>query len=213
MSYTTPGAVYSSSVAYPQQHSAVPVTAAPIVTQTATPVYHQASSALPGYGNRPFLGSPSPQLTASSFYQHPPPQTTVSMPPPTQSTTYHITNQAPPANPTPFVASGSVGRIIPTEQPYAFTTVTYAKQPLKPNHDEFKKAYVRQTMHQQDYEQLPRVVKKGKGTCGGCNDCFCGCCDSNGGACGCLNCGGCCDREQHVPVSIEAVPRAKKGCC
>eukprot|EP01056_Protomagalhaensia_sp_Gyna25_P000075 Protomagalhaensia_sp_Gyna_25__74@NODE_1037_length_2258_cov_118_357819_g827_i0_p2_GENE_NODE_1037_length_2258_cov_118_357819_g827_i0NODE_1037_length_2258_cov_118_357819_g827_i0_p2_ORF_typecomplete_len202_score29_45_NODE_1037_length_2258_cov_118_357819_g827_i0159764 len=156
----------------------------------------------------------APQPVATHFQQPPYQQRIQPYPVSTVNAPHHsITGATAPLN--TFVVSGSTGRIIPQEQPYAFTTVTYAKQPVKPNHDEFKKAYIRQNVRDAttDYEAGPRIVKKQKGACGGCNACFCGCCDTNGGCCGCLNCGGCCDREQLVPVSIEAVPRSKKGCC
>lgn len=219
MSFTPPGQ-YTSSY---QSASYVQPPPVPLPVSATTTGYHSiptftsshVGAALPttSYMNHPagsFTQSAvAPPAPASTFYQSAaqPPQARFPYPYPSQSR-QPTTNQ-----PATFITSGSVGRIIPAEQPYAFTTVTYAKQPVKPNHDEFKKAYARQTLQNLDDDRAPRIVKRQKGACGGLNECMCGCCDSNGGCCGCLNCGGCCDREQHVPVSIATVPRTSKGCC
>eukprot|EP01055_Gregarina_sp_Pseudo9_P002377 Gregarina_sp_Pseudo_9__2376@NODE_2681_length_912_cov_145_525773_g2458_i0_p1_GENE_NODE_2681_length_912_cov_145_525773_g2458_i0NODE_2681_length_912_cov_145_525773_g2458_i0_p1_ORF_typecomplete_len210_score43_46_NODE_2681_length_912_cov_145_525773_g2458_i0111740 len=209
MSYT-PGSHPTSVPGYVQSN-VIPMTQTTTTGPTAG--YHQiptftgssfapASFAPPA---RQFVSGPTSQLPPSAFYQ----QSVM----PNVSITYPQAAVPQQPAPTTFITSGSVGHIIPAEQPYAFTTVTYAKQPIRPNHDEFKKAYARQTLQNLDDDHAPRIVKKQKGACGGFNECLCGCCDSNGGCCGCLNCGGCCDREQHVPVSIATVPRTSKGCC
>lgn len=102
------------------------------------------------------------------------------------------------------------GRFTTSKNAHSFTIVTQPK-PVEPvGDDAHYRSYV---ARKQGYEKPVerRLYQQKKGCCGGLNACFCGCFDRLA-CCGCLNCGGCCDRPAMVP-NVDYNIKKKRRCC
>ncbi|EZG66682.1 hypothetical protein GNI_077710 [Gregarina niphandrodes] len=232
---TLPGTVPTYSGTVPTYSGTVPTYSAqpaptnyaPAYTSPGTscsPPVQQQSSGLPAQpsktmgvslGQLQTAGSrsiPAAGYSSTTVYQHPndsyEPDKTIKK----SSNVVSHNVVVPPSN---TIATGTVGSMLPHQKPYAFTTVTYAKQPngtssLLNESYAAKYASAQESGLTETYGgrgHRTRFVRKQRGMCGGLNEAMGGTYDSNGGFCGLFNFG-CCDRGQRVPVDIEYSPDA-----